>query len=227
MTVTVDDAPRTAPGSGARPRRRLPLALKVFGAFLALFLLYFGITFMQVWAASRQDDAQPAQAIIVLGTAQYNGTPSKALAARLDHAIELFERGLAPLIVVTGGNQPGDLFTEAEASANYLQDHGIPGDKIERETTSTNTYDELAATSLFLTRRGITEVLLVSDPFHAYRIADIAGGLGMHVHVSPTPSSVFHGFDKLKSLVRETVAVGAGRIVGYDRLDRIQDDLNR
>ena len=226
MNVVVDDAPRTAPGSGARARRRLPLVLKLFGGVLALFLLYFAITFAQVWAASRQDDAQPAQAIIVLGTAQYNGTPSKALAARLDHAIELYSRKLAPLIVVTGGNQPGDLFTEAEASANYLQDHGIPGDKIERETTSTNTYDELAATARFLKQRGVTEVLLVSDPFHSYRIADIAGDLGMNVHVSPTSSSVFHGFDKLKSLVRETVAVGAGRLVGYDRLDRIQDDLN-
>jgi uncharacterized SAM-binding protein YcdF (DUF218 family) len=227
MNAAVDDAPRTAPSSRAGRRRGRPLWVNIVAACLGLVLLYFAVTFVQVWAASRQDDAQPAEAIIVLGTAQYNGTPSKALAARLDHAIKLFQSGLAPLIVVTGGNQPGDLFTEAEASANYLQDHGVPGDKIERETTSNNTYDELAATARFLKQRGITTVLLVSDPFHSYRIAAIAGGLGMHVHVSPTSSSVFHGFDRLKALLRETVAVGAGRIVGYDRLDRIQDDLNR
>jgi uncharacterized SAM-binding protein YcdF (DUF218 family) len=205
--------------------RALPLWLKLSAAAFAALFLYVGVTFAQVWIASRQDDTQPAEAIIVLGTAQYNGVPSAALAARLDHAKDLFDRGLAPLIVVTGGNQPGDLFTEAEASANYLQDRGVPGDKIERETTSTNSYDELAATARFLRQRGITEVLLVSDPFHSYRIADIAGSLGLKVHVSPTPSSVFRGFDTLKALVRETIAVAGGRIVGYDRLDRIKADL--
>ena len=139
-----------------------------------LLVSYVGVTFAQVWSASRQDHAQPAQAIIVLGAAQYNGTPSPALASRLDHAIDLYQRGMAPLIVVTGGRQPGDAFTEAEASANYLADHGIPGGAVERETTSTNSYDELAATARFLKARGITDVVLVSDPFHSYRIDDIA-----------------------------------------------------
>ena len=206
--------------------RAWPRWLKIVLGAVGVVVLYAGVTFAQVWAASRQDHAQPAQAIIVLGTAEYNGTPSAALAARLDHAIDLSQRKIAPLVVVTGGRQPGDTYTEAEASANYLEQHGVPGTAIERETTSTNSYDELAATARFLKQRGTTEVVLVSDPFHSYRIDDIARGLGLHPHVSPTPTSVFHGLSSLTAMVRETVAVAGGRIVGYDRLDRIIEDID-
>jgi uncharacterized SAM-binding protein YcdF (DUF218 family) len=189
----------------------------VVAALLAGYVL---VTFVQVWHASHQDDARKAQAIIVLGAAQFDGRPSAVLTARLDHAADLFRRGLAPLIVVTGGKQVGDRFTEAEASANYLAAHGVPGDAIERETTSTNSYDELAAAARFLHQRGITEVVLVSDPFHAYRINAIAHDVGLNAHVSPTPTSPVHGLDSAQALLRETVAVSAGRLVGFDRLDR-------
>ncbi len=198
-------------------RRRI---LQVAAAVLALLASYVVITFVQVWHASHQDDARPAQAIIVLGAAQFNGTPSKVLAARLDHAADLFRNGLAPLIVVTGGKQPADVYTEAEASANYLAAKGVPGDKIERETTSTNSYEELAAAARFLHQRGISDVILVSDPFHAYRIGAIARDVGLNPHVSPTPTSPVHGFDNARALLRETVAVSAGRLVGFERLDR-------
>jgi uncharacterized SAM-binding protein YcdF (DUF218 family) len=181
---------------------------------------YVLITFLQVWHASHQDDARPAEAIIVLGAAQFDGRPSAVLTARLDHAAVLFKQGMAPLIVVTGGKRVGDRFTEAEASANYLEHQGIPGAAIERETTSTNSYDELAAAARFLHQRGINDVVLVSDPFHAYRIDAIAHDVGLNAHVSPTPTSPVHGFDNAEALLRETLAVSAGRLVGFDRLDR-------
>jgi uncharacterized SAM-binding protein YcdF (DUF218 family) len=187
---------------------------------VALLFLYVLVTFLQVWHASHQDDARNAQAIIVLGAAQFDGRPSAVLSARLDHAAELYKQGLAPLIVVTGGKQAGDRFTEAEASANYLADKGVPGGAIERETTSTNSYDELAAAARFLHQRGIDDVVLVSDPFHAYRINAIAHDVGLNAHVSPTPTSPVHGLDNAQALLRETVAVSAGRLVGFDRLDR-------
>lgn len=190
-----------------------------------LLLVYFAGTFVQVWWASRQDDARPSQAIIVLGAAQYDGRPSAVLAARLDHAIDLYHRGIAPLIVVTGGNQPGDRFTEAEASANYLEERGIPGSVIERETTSTNSYDELAATARFLRARGITKVVLVSDPFHAFRIDAIADDVGLDALVSPDDHSPVSGFDLVEAMARETLAVAVGRITGYDRADRLQEKL--
>jgi len=189
----------------------------VVGGLLATYVI---VTFFQVWYASHQDDARPAQAIIVLGAAQFDGRPSAVLSARLDHVADLFQRGLAPLIVVTGGKQEGDRFTEAEASANYLATKGVPGEAIERETTSTNSYDELAAAARFLRARGITDVLLVSDPFHAYRINAIAHDVGLNAHVSPTPTSPVHGLDNAEALLRETLAVSAGRLIGFDRLDR-------
>jgi uncharacterized SAM-binding protein YcdF (DUF218 family) len=197
-------------------RRALRIAAVVAGA-LATYVL---VTFVQVWYASHQDDARQAQAIIVLGAAQYDGRPSAVLSARLDHAADLYKRGLAPLIVVTGGKQAGDRFTEAEASANYLAEKGVPGGAIERETTSTNSYDELAAAARFLHQRGINDVVLVSDPFHAYRINAIAHDVGLNAHVSPTPTSPVHGFDNGQALLRETVAVSAGRLIGFNRLDR-------
>jgi uncharacterized SAM-binding protein YcdF (DUF218 family) len=198
-------------------RRRVLRIAAVVAALLASYVL---VTFVQVWHASHQDDARKAQAIIVLGAAQFDGRPSAVLSARLDHAADLYKRGLAPLIVVTGGKQAGDRFTEAEASANYLADKGIPGGAIERETTSTNSYDELAAAARFLHQRGINDVVLVSDPFHAYRINAIARDVGLNAHVSPTPTSPVHGLDNAQALLRETVAVSAGRLVGFDRLDR-------
>ncbi|HEV3226461.1 MAG TPA: YdcF family protein, partial [Acidimicrobiales bacterium] len=186
---------------------------------VVLLATYVIGTFVQVWHASHQDDARRAQAIIVLGAAQFNGRPSAVLAARLDHAADLYKQGLAPLVVVTGGNQPGDVFTEAEVSANYLSQHGVPGNAIERETTSKNSYDELAATARFLKPKGITNVVLVSDPFHAFRINAIAHAVGFDASVSPTPTSPVHGIDNAEALMRETVAVSAGRVVGFDRLD--------
>jgi uncharacterized SAM-binding protein YcdF (DUF218 family) len=194
--------------------------LTVLATGLLLVVGYFLVTFVQVWHAARQDDARPAQAIIVLGAAQFDGRPSNVLQARLDHAADLYERKLAPVIVVTGGSQPGDRFTEAGASAMYLEQKGIPADAIELETTSTNSRDELAAASRFLHKQGIDDVLLVSDGFHAYRIDAIADEVGLKAHVSPTSTSPVTGFDELRAELRETVAVAAGRLIGFDRLDR-------
>jgi uncharacterized SAM-binding protein YcdF (DUF218 family) len=198
-------------------RRRV---LRIAAIVAGILVLYVVVTFVQVWHASHQDDARHAQAIIVLGAAQFDGRPSAVLTARLDHAAELYKQGLAPLIVVTGGKQAGDRFTEAEASANYLAANGVPGDAIERETTSTNSFDELAAAARFLHKRNVRDVVLVSDPFHAYRIDAIADAVGLNAYVSPTPTSPVHGLDNAEALLRETVAVSAGRIVGFDRLDR-------
>lgn len=198
-------------------KRRVLRVVKIVAAVLGSYVL---ITFLQVWYASHQDDKRPAEAIIVLGAAQFDGRPSAVLRARLDHAAVLYKQGLAPLIVVTGGKREGDRFTEAAASANYLHDQGISDNAILREATSTNSYDELAAAARFLHERDINDVLLVSDPFHAYRINAIAHDVGLNAHVSPTPTSPVHGVDNVIALGRETLAVSAGRLIGYDRLDR-------
>jgi uncharacterized SAM-binding protein YcdF (DUF218 family) len=193
--------------------------LRAASLLLWLVLLYVVLTFAQVWWAAHRDEARPAQAIVVLGAAQYNGVPSPVLEGRLRHVVELYERQIAPLVVVTGGGREGDNFTEASASASYLHEHGVPGAAVERETTGSTSYESLAATARFLRDRDVTDVVLVSDPFHAYRIGAISAEVGMDAAVSPTQESAITGTRHWRFLLRETAAVSVGRIVGYRRLD--------
>ena len=201
----------------------MKLAIKVVAGLLAVVVLYLAVTFFQVWRAARNDQARPADAIVVFGTAQYNGVPSPVLAARLDHAIELYRKGLAPVIVVTGGNQPGDRFTEATASANYLITRGVPDDDVLREVSGTSSWQSLAAAANFLGDRDIKDVVLVSDPFHSLRIRAMADELGLDAHSSPTRTSPIRGVSEARYMVRETVAVAVGRIVGFRRQARIEN----
>ena len=196
--------------------------VKVAMAVAALLVAYVAFTFLQVWLASRRDDARPAQAIVVLGAAQFNGVPSSILRARLDHAYDLYARKLAPVVVVTGGKQPGDAYTEAASSAEYLMGKGVPDKAILREVDGRNSWESLAAASQFLKDRQIHEVLLVSDAFHSYRIDAIASELGLHGHPSPTRTSPITGTSVVRYLFRETAAVAVGRIVGYRREAGIQ-----
>ena len=221
MTLVDSPPADAAPPLPRHQRRWGRIVLRVVAVGVGLLVLYLGVTFVQVWLASRRDEARAAQAIIVMGAAQYNGRPSPVLAARLDHAAALYEAGLAPVIVVTGGRRPGDAFTEASASAQYLVGLGVPDSAIEREVSSTNSWESLAASARFLRREGITEVLLVSDPYHALRIKAIAGELGLTAHVSPAPDSPVHGFAEVRAMARETVAVSIGRIIGFRRLVRL------
>jgi len=193
------------------------LMMKIALGVVALLLAYVAFTFLQVWLASRRDEAKPAQAIVVLGAAQYNGRPSSILKARLDHAYDLYARKLAPLIVVTGGKQPGDVYTEAASSAAYLAEKGVPDDAILREVDGRNSWESLASASQFLKDRDIHSVLLVSDPFHSYRITAMASELGLQGHSSPTRTSPITGASVARYLLRETAAVAVGRIVGYRR----------
>ena len=197
---------------------------------LVLFLVgfvYFTVTFVQVWMAARRDDARPSQAIVVLGAAQFDGRPSEVFQARLDHAAGLYADGIAPTVVVTGGKQEGDRFTEAAAGAEYLNSRGVPDDAILRETTSRSSWESLAATANFLEERDITEVVLVSDPFHALRIEAIADELGLEAVTSPTRTSPIRGFGEWRRFFTEALRVSVGRIVGFGRLARHGDRVGR
>ena len=198
-------------------RRIAVIALKGTAVLLAVVVLYVGVTFAQVWLASRDDGAHKAQAIVVFGAAQYNGRPSAVLRARLDHAVDLYHRRVAPVIVVTGGRQPGDRFTEATASADYLHTKGVPDNDILREVSGQSSWQSLAATAAFLKVRHIRDVVLVSDPFHSLRIGGMAAELGLDASTSPTRSSPITGFSAATYMGRETLAVAVGRIVGFRR----------
>jgi uncharacterized SAM-binding protein YcdF (DUF218 family) len=200
------------------PRRFRLWWLPVLG--LAGGLAYFGVTLVQVWLAGRRDEARPAQAIVVLGAAQYDGRPSPVLRARLGHTADLYNRGLAPVVVVTGGRAEGDRFTEAAASASYLHGHGVPESAILRESSGRNSWESLAASARILRARGISKVVLVSDPFHAARVDAIAGELGFDSSTSPTRTSPIHGLSEARHLMTETVQVAVGRVIGFGRMVR-------
>lgn len=195
------------------------IVLRIAAAMLVAVVLYLGVTFVQVWSASRRDEARKADAILVLGAAQYDGRPSSVLRARLDHAAGLYERGLATTVVVTGGRRPGDRFSEAHASARYLtEEHGVPESAVLWEPYGRNSWEQIASAARFLQRRGMREVVLVSDPFHSARVGAIADEQGLDAATSPTRSSPIAGLRRVPYLAKETLAVGAGRIVGYRRM---------
>lgn len=196
------------------------LVRRVTLGLLLLLLGYYLITFIQVWQAAGDDDRRPSQAIIVLGAAQYNGTPSSVFKARLDHAYLLWKEQIAPTIVVTGGKLPGDQFTEAGAGAAYLHKLGVPDTAILRETTSHSSWESLAASARFLQDQGIRRVVLVSDPFHSLRIQLIADELGFDAVTSPTRTSPISGLDEWLRYASEAVRVAFGRIFGFGSLAR-------
>ncbi len=199
-----------------RPAVRLGLVLA------AVVVAYLGVTGFQVWRAARQDQAGPADAIVVLGAAQYDGRPSPVYRARLDHAAELYERDLAPVVVLTGGRRPGDRFTEAAAGAGYLAAHGVPEEALVLESGGSDSWTSLQAAARVLGDRD--DVLLVSSPYHALRTRHIAAEVGLDGRSSPSDSH--EGLvERAWHLASETVRVGAGRIVGYGRLVRLGNEV--
>lgn len=196
--------------------RLLKLPIKLALGLLAVGVVYVGVTFGQVWWASRQQTDASASAIVVMGAAQWNGQPSPVLKDRLDHAAALFRAERAHLIIVTGGKKPGDRVTQGVTGYDYLTGIGIPAADVKLENQGTNSYQELSAAANIVHQAGVApDVLLVSDPYHAYRIAQIAQEVGLSPHVSPDdePSSAY-------AYARETAAVSIGRIIGYRRLSR-------
>lgn len=205
------------PPAGSRARRWRRRILRGIGLLVLALLLYVAVTFLQVWRASSRDDLARADAIVVMGAAQYDGRPSPVLEARLNRALDLYERGLAPRIVVTGGRQAGDTFTEATSGYNWLRSHGVPDSAILKEVHGRSTVESLQATARFLGEQGFDDVLLVSDGYHALRALGIAREVGLDPHVS----TVNQDSSSIGRLGRETLVVAAGRVVGYGRLSRL------
>ena len=170
--------------------------------------------FLAVLVASGADDRDPVDAIVVLGAAQYDGEPSPVFQGRLDHAFELWSDGVAPMIVTTGSNQPGDRVTEGFAGFEYLRFEGVPEDDLLVITDGASTWEQLAATARQLRQRGLDSVVLVSDPYHALRLSQIADEVGLEASVSSTDGST-----SIRNLTRETAAVSLGRVLGYRRVD--------
>lgn len=201
--------------------------LRAVGLLLAVAVAtvvgYLGVVTGQVLLGARGDVSEHAGAIVVLGAAQYDGVPSPALRQRLERALALWEDDTAPLIVVTGGGQPGDRFNEATAARTWLHERGVPDDDIRREVRGRNTYDQLAATARFLDREGVQDVVLVSHRLHSARLRMIAEEVGLQAKVSPTPSQGI-ATRTARLAAREIGAVAAGQVIGFRRLRNLMTD---
>jgi len=198
---------------------KLRRVLQSLGVTVLIVAVYFLISLLQVWNTGRSADRQPVDAIVVLGAAQYDGRPSPQLQARLDHALELWNLNLASYIVVTGGKQIGDRFTEAASSRKFLEEKGVASDLIFEENSGTTTYASLLAVSQIASQEKISRVLIVSDPFHLLRAKLIAKEVGLDASSSSTRSSVIRGGDAFWRNLQEALGVGIGRVVGFRRVD--------
>src|SRR6266568_875363 len=139
--------------------------------------------------AGAHDEARSADAIAVLGAAQYNGRPSPVFRARLDHAAALYQRGLAPVVLVTGGVGTGEVLSEANVGRDYLARLGLPSEALIPLPASDDTYASLTQVQHWFEGRGSRRVLLVSDAFHMLRLRIIAGRLGLAPLTSAAPGS--------------------------------------
>ena len=193
------------------------IAARVLGALVVLFVLYFGVTFLQIWMRGHEHTTKSAQAILVFGTTEDNGTPSPELKARLEQALTLYDSGRAPWVAVTGGRRPGDVYTEAGVSATYLEEHGVPKSRVLKGGGS-DTWQNVASVIGALRRLHITTVITVTDPFHEYRAMAISSDQGLTPYPSPVRDSPTIKHQLWRFYLKETLEVGVGRIIGYHHL---------
>jgi uncharacterized SAM-binding protein YcdF (DUF218 family) len=192
------------------------LILRIISALITIVIIYFAVTFVQIWLTGHEHSTRHAQAILVFGTTEDNGTPSPELQARLDQALVLWHKDRAPWIAVTGGKRPGDQFTEAGVSAAYLEGKGVPASKI-LVGAGTNTWQNVATVLPKLTSHHIKTVLTVTDPFHEDRAMAISSSQGLTPFPSPVRNSPTVKHSLWKYYAKETFEVGVGRIIGYGR----------
>ena len=158
-------------------------------AILVAFLIYGVYIYGQIRDWAVRDDVHPADAIVVLGAAQYNGRPSPVLKARLDHAFDLYRKGYAPTIITTGSYGPDLNFSEAQVSTKYLLQRGVDSSNIITDQGGGSTYDSIDAASGLLKAKGWKTALVVSDGFHLYRVKRMFTDKGIVAYTSPAPNS--------------------------------------
>ena len=184
--------------------------LKFIVLLVALIAVYPLSLAFSIWQQSHDDEVHGADAIVVLGAAQYNGRPSPVLQARLDQAAYLFTEDLSDTIIVTGGKRAGDRFTEAEAAERYLIEAGIPSDRILLEQEGTTTWESLQKVRAIAEDNGVESALFVSDPLHSERVERMAEDLGFTGVYTSYAS--YERLDrsrstKVRELVRETASL--------------------
>jgi uncharacterized SAM-binding protein YcdF (DUF218 family) len=193
--------------------------LSAIAFVLLVSLVVVGGSALVVWRAAHHDDAsdvETADAIAVLGAAQYDGVPSPVFQGRLDHAALMYGQGRAGKVFVLGANQPGDRSTEAESGRDYLIRQGVPASSVVAIPVGHTTYESLRALVREMRADGMDSVFLVSDPWHNARVKRMAGDLGVEAYASATWTSAATSQEaRFPGYVRETFAYLYYRVVGH------------
>jgi uncharacterized SAM-binding protein YcdF (DUF218 family) len=202
MTATANQPPH--------PRwwlRLLILAVMAVAAFVA-------ITAIRVVRTASLQELHPADAIVIFGAAEYSGHPSPVLRARLDHALELFHRGLAPVVITTGGAAADPIFSEGGVGRDYLMRHGVPERSLIAETQGRDTAESAIRVAVIMRANNLHSCVAVSDAYHVFRIRKLleAEGVGP-VYVAPRPDSRPHSVtQRAVAVLRETISYSLWRI---------------
>jgi uncharacterized SAM-binding protein YcdF (DUF218 family) len=189
-------------------------------AFLAALVAASYTTF-RIWDQGNRDERRRADAIVVLGAAQYDGRPSALFESRLAHAVDLFHQGYAPVLVVTGGKQEGDRTTEAAVARRYAIAHAIPEEAVLAEDRGRTTLESLRSVAAIFRDHDLRSALFVSDPSHILRVLRIARDEGMVAWGSPTPRGPNHDHldRRLDAMAHELAALGVYFVSGFQPPD--------
>jgi uncharacterized SAM-binding protein YcdF (DUF218 family) len=179
-------------------------------------LLMAGGTALAIWWTARQDARPKSDAIVVLGSAQYNGVPSSIFAARLEHARALYQQGTARVVVTVGGKKSGDNFTEAEAGRDYLANEGVPRTALLAVPEGVDTLESMRDVAAVFRQRGWHSAVLVTDPWHVMRAQKMADDSGIDAASSPTRQgpAVQTRTTQFRYIMRETAAYLLYRLTG-------------
>jgi uncharacterized SAM-binding protein YcdF (DUF218 family) len=164
-----------------------------------------GLLTMQIERQSESEEAQPADVILVLGAAEYRGRPSPVLKARLDHALELYKKGLAPRIMTTGGAGGDPVFTEGGVGRSYLASQGVPSEAIIVENEAASTVRSVAMAGEIMRRMGLHSVIVVSDGYHVYRVKRMLQAIGLAAYGSPRKERTAAGLRDWWNYVKQAV----------------------
>jgi len=179
-------------------------------ALIAAFLI---LTCIRIVHAASQQELHAADAVVVFGAAEYAGRPSPVYRARLDHAYDLFKRGLAPVIITTGGAGADPTFTEGGVGHDYLMHRGVPDPSLIAETQGSDTAESARRVGVIMRANGMRSVVAVSDAYHVFRIRELLEREGVRVYIAPRPDSrPKSALQKIFAVMREAVSYALWRV---------------
>ena len=190
--------------------------IRIAAGLLLLSVVGLGVKLFSVAGDIRRqsdvDEARPADVILVLGAAEYRGRPSPILEARLNHALFLYRKEMAPRIITTGGRGGDPMFTEGEVGRAYLSRHGIPSEAIIVESEGETTVHSTAAAAEIMRRMSLHSCIVVSDGYHIYRVKRMLQFQGIDVYGSPRPAEPRHGWRQEWIYLKQAIAFGLWRV---------------